>query len=69
MYFLHRFGYVEFANVEDAQNVFDSPENIELDGRVLYIDYGSDPKFDESERGKVIPNTYPHQEDSNTTRH
>lgn len=48
------FGYVEFANVEDAQNVFDSPENIELDGRVLYIDYGSDPKFDESERGEMF---------------
>lgn len=51
MYFLCRFGYVEFASVEDAQNIFNRPENIKLDGRILYLDYGSDPKFDESQSG------------------
>lgn len=32
---------MEFASVEDAQAVFDKPENIVLDGRVLFIDYAS----------------------------
>ena len=32
---------MEYASVEDAQAVFDKPENIILDGRVLFIDYAS----------------------------
>ena len=32
---------MEYASVEDAKAVFDKPENIILDGRILYIDYAS----------------------------
>ena len=49
------FGYVEFASVNDAKNIFDCLENIELDGRTLYIDYASDPKFDDMDTGAYTP--------------
>ena len=32
---------MEYDSVEEAQAVFDKPENIILDGRVLFIDYAS----------------------------
>ena len=35
----YRFGFVEFASVEEARAVFDKPENIMLGGRVIFIDY------------------------------
>ena len=38
---------MEFPSVEDAQRVFDS-RNVELDGRILYIDFASNPKFEEN---------------------
>ena len=41
LYFLCRFGYVEYSSVDEAKAVFESPENIILDGRRLFIDYAS----------------------------
>ena len=38
-----RFGFVEYATVAEAQAVFDKPENIVLDGRIIYIDYATRP--------------------------
>ena len=35
-----RFGLVEYRTVEEAKAVFDKPSTIELDGCVLFIDYG-----------------------------
>ena len=32
---------MEYASVDEAKAVFDKPENIILDGRVIYIDYAS----------------------------
>ena len=32
---------MEYTTVEEAQAVFDKPENIILDGRVIYIDYAT----------------------------
>ena len=32
---------MEFASVEEAQAAFDKPENIVVDGRILFIDYAS----------------------------
>jgi len=32
---------VEFNTVAEAQSVFEKPENIEMNGRVLYIDYST----------------------------
>ena len=34
---------MEYASVDEARAVFDKPENIVLDGRVLFIDYASRP--------------------------
>lgn len=32
---------MEYDNVDEAKKVFDHPENIELNGRILYIDYST----------------------------
>ena len=32
---------MEFNTVAEAQSVFEKPENIEMNGRVLYIDYST----------------------------
>lgn len=39
--FFYRFGFVEFANVEEAKAVFDKQENIEVDGEVLFVNYSA----------------------------
>ena len=33
------------ASAEDAQTMFDTPEKVELDGRMLYIDYSGNPRL------------------------
>ena len=48
---LYSFGFVDFASAEEAKAVFDSPEGIEVDGHVLFIDFKA-PK--PAERGKNI---------------
>lgn len=37
--YFYRFGFVEYATVAEAQAVFDKPENIVIDGRIIYVDY------------------------------
>jgi len=39
--FLCSYGFVKYATVDEAKAVFDSPNDIVLDGRSLYIDYAS----------------------------
>jgi len=48
-----RFGFVHYSSVEEAKAVFDKPENIEVDGRVLFIDFIT-PKQPESENIKYF---------------
>ncbi|XP_065891260.1 uncharacterized protein [Dysidea avara] len=39
------YGFVYYSTVEEAKKVFDKPENIEVDGRVLVIDFKK-PEYD-----------------------
>lgn len=41
MYSFSRFGFVEYASVDEARAVFEKPENVILDGRIVFIDYAS----------------------------
>ena len=41
VYIFYSFGHVEYRTVDEAKAVFDTPDNIVLDGRSLFIDYVS----------------------------
>ena len=38
--YFYSFGYVKYSTVDEAKAVFDKKEDIVLDGRSLFIDYG-----------------------------
>lgn len=38
------FGFVEFANIEDAKNAKESMDGQELDGRSIKVDFAQDKK-------------------------
>jgi len=35
----HRCGFVDYPSVEEAKHVFDNPEDITMDGNVLFINF------------------------------
>jgi len=37
---LYSFGFVEYRTVDEAKSVHDNPEDLVLDGHVLFIRYG-----------------------------
>jgi len=43
VFYVNSYGFVDFASVEEAKVVFDRQEEIEVDGRVLFINFASSP--------------------------
>ena len=43
---------MEYNTVAEAQSVFDKPENIEINGRLLYIDYSTGQETKNETAGK-----------------
>ena len=54
----YRYGFVEYDSVDEAQTVFNNPENIELNGRVLYIDYATGQEIKKETTGKIFESPF-----------
>ena len=49
---------MEYDSVDEAQKVFNNPENIELNGRVLYIDYATGQEIKKETTGKIFESPF-----------
>ena len=47
---------MEYASVDEAQKMFNNPENVELNGRVLYIDYSTGQEIKNETTGTHLSN-------------
>ena len=52
----YSFGFVYYSNVDEAEEVFDSPDNITVDGRALFIDFVT-PKLPDGKCGGTVCST------------
>ena len=49
---------MEYNTIAEAQSVFEKPENIEINGRILYIDYSNNPEMKNETPGKRFEPKY-----------
>jgi len=52
-YALFSYAFVTYATVEEAKAVFDKEENIEVDGKVLFINYSKPREGKKKKKNKI----------------
>jgi len=54
----HSYGFVEYDTIDEAKKAFENPENIELNGRILYIDYSNSYEMGNENAGKCFKHSF-----------